>query len=326
MKAVHQAHASSSPLSPSKEHATVSSQSNDGGRCQQNAYGRCGARTINFEAARAAKPTLKTAKPPATPASTGHGAGMSLPTRIEQTYLVSFQLRNADGNAKPTGNRHRAPARPTSIRIITDEWPVTFELDPSNALTAYIPQAASDGVTDGRSVPEITDPGTITEFDPVVHNLALALLSALNTPQFVRLMFLKLQAFANRSRPTARHGDVQQFLAARGSRLTARQEQLARSLLIADLTREPSIADIASACGLPVRRFIRAFRQTTGMPPYRWLRAFRVDHAKELLLNTSLPLSMIAYDCGFADQSHFTRIFRSAVTIAPGAWRRAHCA
>jgi AraC-like DNA-binding protein len=74
---------------------------------------------------------------------------------------------------------------------------------------------------------------------------------------------------------------------------------------------------------MPESRFVRLFRMTTGMPPYRWVRAFRLEQAKELLFNSSLSLAQIAYDCGFADQSHFTRAFAAATGTTPGAWRRA---
>jgi hypothetical protein len=35
-----------------------------------------------------------------------------------------------------------------------------------------------------------------------------------------------------------------------------------------------------------------------------------------------LPLSKIAISSGFANQSHFTRVFSAAVDVSPGAWRR----
>jgi len=35
-----------------------------------------------------------------------------------------------------------------------------------------------------------------------------------------------------------------------------------------------------------------------------------------------LSLSHIALECGFANQSHFTRVFTSIVGLPPGAWRR----
>ncbi len=78
-----------------------------------------------------------------------------------------------------------------------------------------------------------------------------------------------------------------------------------------------------SAAPLAANRFVRAFRKTTGFPPHRWLRSERVERAKDLLFGSSLALSQIAYDCGFADQSHLTRVFADLVGTTPGAWRQA---
>ena len=68
--------------------------------------------------------------------------------------------------------------------------------------------------------------------------------------------------------------------------------------------------------------FERAFRQTTGMPPHQWLTKHRVERAKALLSLGSLELAEIAEACGFADQSHFTRVFSRCEGVTPGRWRR----
>jgi AraC family transcriptional regulator len=48
----------------------------------------------------------------------------------------------------------------------------------------------------------------------------------------------------------------------------------------------------------------------------------RVKRAKDLLRGTKRPIADIAVACGFADQSHLTRVFSKAFGISPGAWRR----
>jgi AraC family transcriptional regulator len=58
------------------------------------------------------------------------------------------------------------------------------------------------------------------------------------------------------------------------------------------------------------------------MPPHRWLLTQRGNRAKALLRETSMPIADIAVTCGFADQSHLTRVFSKAFRISPGAWRR----
>lgn len=83
------------------------------------------------------------------------------------------------------------------------------------------------------------------------------------------------------------------------------------------------LKDVARECRLSVSHFSRAFRRTTGVAPHNWLLTHRVDVAKETLRNTQLSLSEVALVCGFADQSHLTRVFTSMVGVSPGAWRRA---
>jgi transcriptional regulator GlxA family with amidase domain len=52
--------------------------------------------------------------------------------------------------------------------------------------------------------------------------------------------------------------------------------------------------------------------------------ATRIDMARSLLTNPATPLVEIAGICGFADQSHFSRVFARTMGTSPGAWRREH--
>jgi AraC family transcriptional regulator len=47
----------------------------------------------------------------------------------------------------------------------------------------------------------------------------------------------------------------------------------------------------------------------------------RVERAKVLLGRTGTPLPDVACRCGFADQSHLTRVFRQRVGVTPGRFR-----
>jgi AraC-like DNA-binding protein len=73
------------------------------------------------------------------------------------------------------------------------------------------------------------------------------------------------------------------------------------------------------AVGQPL---LARFKDTTGVAPYQWLVQRRVDVAKSLLEERRHSLSDIAFECGFADQSHFTRVFSRITGLSPGAWRR----
>ncbi|TPK69729.1 helix-turn-helix transcriptional regulator [Mesorhizobium sp. B2-4-15] len=100
------------------------------------------------------------------------------------------------------------------------------------------------------------------------------------------------------------------------------QMQRAREMMLANLSGDIAIVDIAQACGLSVSYFARAFRQTVGVPPYKWLMNERIQKAKTLLRQSRLGISEVALACGFVDQSHLTRVFRSSVGRTPRLWRQ----
>jgi AraC-like DNA-binding protein len=109
--------------------------------------------------------------------------------------------------------------------------------------------------------------------------------------------------------------------AARGG-LAPWQLRRAKEMLVSRLDEPISLAELARACKLSPSHFSRAFRQTTGQPPHRWLMEQRIEKAKQMLVDTTLSLAEIAQRCGFADQSHFTRVFVQLVQSSPGQWRR----
>ncbi len=92
--------------------------------------------------------------------------------------------------------------------------------------------------------------------------------------------------------------------------------------MIERLGDDLSLSEPARACGLSLSYFSRAFKQSVGAPPHRWLLLQRVQRAKSLLRNSDRSLAETAAACGFADQSHFTRVFSNVVGVSPGAWRK----
>jgi AraC-like DNA-binding protein len=104
--------------------------------------------------------------------------------------------------------------------------------------------------------------------------------------------------------------------------LSRAQEARAKEMLRSKFDGSMSIAEIAGACHLSRSYFIHAFRETTGQTPHRWLVAQRLERARALLMEFERPLADVAAACGFADQSHFTRVFTQSTGTPPGSWRR----
>jgi transcriptional regulator GlxA family with amidase domain len=95
------------------------------------------------------------------------------------------------------------------------------------------------------------------------------------------------------------------------------------SYVEANLEHSIKNEDLAGLVRLNASHFGRAFRNSFGEPPHEYVIRRRVERAQGLMLSTDASLSEIALDCGLADQSHLTRLFRRIVGESPRAWRRA---
>jgi AraC family transcriptional regulator len=105
--------------------------------------------------------------------------------------------------------------------------------------------------------------------------------------------------------------------------LASWQVMRVRALVRERLCEPLTIADMAGAARLSSSHFARAFVQSFGCPPHRYIQYERLDRAKALLRETGDPLAYIALACGFADQAHFSRVFRQLEGKTPSVWRQA---
>lgn len=93
---------------------------------------------------------------------------------------------------------------------------------------------------------------------------------------------------------------------------------------LADTQGRVSIRDVASIAGVHPSRLAREFRRHFGVTPGAYVRRLRVERARADLERGRESISTIALRHGYADQSHFTRDFRSATGLTPAAYRRGH--
>jgi transcriptional regulator GlxA family with amidase domain len=94
-----------------------------------------------------------------------------------------------------------------------------------------------------------------------------------------------------------------------------------RDYIDVHLAERFSNATLAAIAEVSTSHFVRAFKQSEGLTPHRYVIRRRVEHAKELLASTNLPLAEIAMTVGFADQSHCARCFREHVGVRPRDYR-----
>jgi AraC family transcriptional regulator len=87
--------------------------------------------------------------------------------------------------------------------------------------------------------------------------------------------------------------------------------------------REIAVEEIASAAYLSEYHFARFFKQITGVTPHVYLANLRLERARKLLADTTLPIGEIASMVGYQSQSHFTKMFKSITGVTPRVYRDA---
>lgn len=86
--------------------------------------------------------------------------------------------------------------------------------------------------------------------------------------------------------------------------------------------RSLSMGELAEQIDLSVSQLQREFQRLFGLSPSRYLQEVRVGVARHLLESCDASLANIAAQCGFYDQSHFTRQFKTSMGMTPLAYRR----
>jgi transcriptional regulator of acetoin/glycerol metabolism len=94
-----------------------------------------------------------------------------------------------------------------------------------------------------------------------------------------------------------------------------------REYMDVHLAESIDLSMLAGVAGLSVHHFARQFKQSIGVTPHHYLTQKRVERAQEMLAQTDLSLSEIAYAAGFSDQSHLTRHFRHMLGTTPREFR-----
>jgi AraC-like DNA-binding protein len=90
----------------------------------------------------------------------------------------------------------------------------------------------------------------------------------------------------------------------------------------ADYSRGPTLAEISQQVKLSPFHFHRRFTELLGMTPKQYMLGCQIHQAKTELLAGQKELAVIAKECGFAHQSHFTSRFKQATGLTPTRWRR----
>ena len=111
------------------------------------------------------------------------------------------------------------------------------------------------------------------------------------------------------------------FRAVTWDQVVAAYTEQARSLMLAEPTRDIPLEDIAKSLNISYTSFRRTFREHTGASPHQYRLHLKISAARELLRSTDLRVKEISYRCGFDDEQYFCRIFKRQTGNTPIEFR-----
>lgn len=258
-----------------------------------------------------------------------HGLGRTAAYEPQSTFMVSLQLRDLpshpvyhEGKFFPIDTY---PNNTLTIHDLRDEWQAEL-LDPFEVFHCHIPLAALESLADecgARRASNLLCSPAHGMIDLTMRHLVNALLPVLHSFQPQMQLYVDHVLLAMREHMAVRYGGIVPRNSALTGQLAQWQLRRAVDFMRAHLRDEISLEQIAAQCGLSVSYFIRAFKRSTGVTPYQCFLRQRLEAAQQLLRGT-MPMTDVAQECGFADQSHFCRAFARQFGMTPGQWRRFH--
>ncbi|WP_441239371.1 helix-turn-helix domain-containing protein [Bradyrhizobium sp. 930_D9_N1_4] len=250
----------------------------------------------------------------------------SLPA--EDAYLVSLKLRDYPACECWEEGRHvaREDIRAGATYLYDLKRDPRYVIDkPFHSLFFYLPRTAFADIARQPGAPRLSElsyePG-VGHDDAVIRHIGATLQEGLHRPDETNQLFVDHMMLALTAHVAQTYGGLKPVAEPNRGGLAPWQVKRACDRLDSDLSGKVALQRIAAELDLSVSHFSRAFRISTGLPPHQWLLRQRVKAAKQLMTVRDLPLSEIAISAGFANQSHFTRVFSSMVGVSPGAWRR----
>lgn len=89
----------------------------------------------------------------------------------------------------------------------------------------------------------------------------------------------------------------------------------------AHFRENPRMREVAELCHLNENYFCRIFKQCVGMSYKEYVKKLKLNYAMKLILNTNLPMTTVAANCGYETQTHFNREFKLKFHKPPTSFR-----
>jgi AraC-like DNA-binding protein len=157
--------------------------------------------------------------------------------------------------------------------------------------------------------------------DPLLHHMTMVLQAAVEGEGVPGRLYAEALTNALAMHILRRYETCRPSVGAYPGGLSKPKLRRMTAYIEAHLAHELSITELAAVAQTSPDHFARLFRQAAGQTPHRYVIMCRIERAKRLLTETTLPIVEIGHQVGFTDQSYFTAVFRKHVATTPHAYR-----
>jgi AraC family transcriptional regulator len=175
-----------------------------------------------------------------------------------------------------------------------------------------VPHKGLDDIAEDLAFGRVSDYRlAVLEDDLVVAQITRSVLPFLGWGDSLSALVLDQFSLVLGAHLIQQYGALQKTVRRSNGGLAPWQKRRASELLHENMHGRIRLSEIAGACGLSVSHFARSFKTSFGTSAHRWLMQHRVDHAKQLMSQTSMSLIDTSIQSGFNDPSVFAHTFPS---------------
>lgn len=157
--------------------------------------------------------------------------------------------------------------------------------------------------------------------DPQIEAIALSLLAELRSDGLGGKIYIESLANLLVVHLLRHHSSVKQPAPPREAGLARTTLRIVTTYIEDHLAEDLSLSDIAAVASLSPYHFAHLFKKSTGLSPHQYVIHRRVERAKLLLASTNWPLTYIAHNVGFANESHLAKHFKRLTGLSPKHYR-----
>lgn len=201
---------------------------------------------------------------------------------------------------------------PEHIRY-REQWDGEIDFITLALEAGFVEQIADESShTDGIEIlPQFPKP------DPLICQIAIALKTILELNAATNTLYVETMATALTAHLLQYYSAQQVAIRNYSGGLSKTKLKQIANYIEEHLEQDLSLMELSSVAQMSRHHFARLFKQSMGVSPHQYVIRQRVERAKHLLLREELSVSEVAYQVGFANQSHLSRHFKRLIGVTP---------